>query len=202
MSDLMSILRSAIDDQAIGTMSQQIGASNEQTRGAVNAALPVLFGMMANNCQSKEGCESLARAVEKDHDGGILGQVQGFLQRGNIGDGERILGNLLGGRQAAAEQQLAGQTGLATGQIHQLLGMLAPIALGALGQQARASGGPTAGNVNSLAQAALGSLMKGSGGNAGSQILGSLLGGSSGSGSAGGGLAQAGASLLGGLFKK
>lgn len=199
MSDLMSILKSAINDEAIGTMSQQIGATPQQTRGAINASLPVLFGMMANNCQSKEGCESLARAVEKDHDGGILGQVQGFLQRGNISQGESILSNLMGGRQAPAEQALAGQTGLAPGQTHKLLALLAPIVMGAMGEQARTSGGPSANNIGSLAQSALSSVMGGSGGNAGSQILGSLLGGAGGNK---GGLAQAGASILGGLFKK
>lgn len=199
MSDLMSILKSAINEQAIGTMAQQIGATPQQTRGAVNTALPVLLGMLARNSQTSEGSESLARAVEKDHDGGILGQVQGFLQRGDVSQGESILGRLLGGQQPAAEQALAGQTGLASGQIHQLLGLLAPIVMGALGQQARASGGPSANNMGSLAQSALESVMGGAGGNAGSQILGSLLGGSAGGKPD---LAQMGASLLGSLFKK
>ncbi|MGY6554762.1 MAG: DUF937 domain-containing protein [Wenzhouxiangella sp.] len=199
MSDLMSILKSAINEEALASMAQQIGATPQATRGAVNTALPVVVGMLANQCQSKQGCESLAQAVEKAHDGSILGQVQGFLQGGNLSQGERILGHLMGAKQAPAEQALAAQTGLASGQAHQLLALLAPIVMGAMGQQARASGGASANNMGAIAQAALGSVMGGSGGSAGSQILGSLLGGSGGSKA---GLAQAGASLLGGFLKK
>ncbi len=200
MKDLLSLLSSTLDDGAVGEISQQINATPQQTRGAINAALPMLMGMMANNCQSKQGCESLANAVNRDHaGGGILQQAQAFLKQGNIGGGEKILGHILGARLGTAETQLAGQTGLQTSQVHKLLGLLAPIILGALGQQAQSQGGATAGNIQGLLQASLGSLMQGQGGQVGSQILGSLLGGEGGSS---GGLAAAGSKLLGGLFKK
>lgn len=200
MKDLLALLSSTLDDEAVGEISQQIDAPPQQTRSAINAALPLLMGMMANNCQSKQGCESLANAVNKDHaGGGLINQAQAFLRQGNIGGGERILGHILGARQGAAETQLASQTGLKAGQTHKLLGLLAPLLLGALGQQARSQGGATAGNIQGLLQGALGGLMQGQGGQAGSQILGSLLGGQANNA---GGLAAAGSALLGGLFKK
>ncbi len=203
MKDLLSLLSSTLDDNAVGEISQQIEATPQQTRGAINAALPMLMGMMANNCQSKQGCESLANAVNRDHaGGGVLQQAQAFLRQGNIGGGEKILGHILGSRLGTAESQLAGQTGLQSGQTHKLLGFLAPIVLGALGQQAQAQGGATPSTIQNLLQGSLSSLMQGQGGQVGSQILGSLLGGQGGQGNGSGGLAAAGGKLLGGLFKK
>lgn len=200
MKDLISMLSSVLDDKAVGTISQQIEAPPQQTRGAINAALPLLLGMMANNCQSDKGCESLAGAIEKDHaDGGLLDQAQGFLSQGNISGGEKILGHILGSRQGAAEQRLAGQTGLNAGQAHKLLGLLAPLIMSALGKQSQARGGLGSNQLSGLLQSSLGSLTQGSGGQLGSQILGSLL---SGDGGQSGGLAEAGSKLLGGLFKK
>lgn len=203
MKDLLSLLSSTLDDNAVSNISQQISATPQQTRGAINAALPMLMGMMANNCQSKQGCESLANAINRDHaGGGILQQAQAFLSQGNIGPGEKILSHILGGRMGTAETQLASQTGLQANQTHKLLGLLAPIVLGALGQQAQAQGGATPNNIQSLLQGSLGGLMQGQGGQIGSQILGSLLGGQGGQGGNSGGLAAAGGKLLGGLFKK
>ncbi len=204
MKDLLSLLSSTLDSQAVATISQQISATPQQTQGAINAALPLMMGMMANNCQSKEGCESLARAVETDHSGGILQQAQAFLGQGNIGGGEAILGRIFGQRQPAAEQQLASQTGLQSAQVHKLMALLAPIVLGAIGQQARAQGGANPSNISALLQGSLGSLMKGSGGQMGAQVLGSLLGGAQGGSGQGGNdaLVRAGSQLLGSLFKK
>ncbi|MGY6630351.1 MAG: DUF937 domain-containing protein [Wenzhouxiangella sp.] len=203
MDKLLSLLSSTLDDRAVGDISQQINASPEQTRGAINAALPMLMGMMANNCQSKQGCESLAQAINQDHaGGGLLDQAQSFFKQGNIGSGEGILRNILGNRQNTAEQQLASQTGLQTGQVHTLLAMLAPILMGALGRQAQSQGGANAGNLQALIQGSLGGLMQGQGGQLGGQLLGQLLGGQSAQSGSQGGLAAAGGKLLGGLFKK
>lgn len=215
MDALLKQLNAALDGNAINALSGQLGATPQQTEGAVQAALPVLLGMLANNCQSKQECQSLAKAVERDHSGGILDQVQSFFSQGNTADGMGILGHVLGGRQAPAQQELAQQTGLSGGQIGKLLALLAPVVLGALGRQARASGGAQPDLMGSLLQGALGSLAGGQGGgaqSAGVQVLGHLLRGAGGGAGAGAGGQQAaspldgllkqGAGLLGGLLKR
>ena len=203
MDKLLSLLSSTLDDRAVGDISQQINTTPEQTRGAINAALPVLMGMMANNCQSKQGCESLSQAINRDHaGGGMLDQAQSFFKQGNVSGGEGILQHILGNRQNTAETQLASQTGLNQGQSHKLLAMLAPIVLGALGRQAQSQGGASPGNIQALIQGSLGTLMQGQGGQLGGQILGQILGGQGGQATNQGGLAAIGGKLLGGLLKK
>jgi len=198
-AELLKTLANHFDQDAIGKLGQQIGAPKTQTHSAINAALPVLVGMLAKNNETPEGHQALARAVEKDHDGAILSQLSGFFSEGSTGSGEKILGHIFGTNQAPAESGLAEQTGLQNDQIHKMLAMLAPVVMGALGQQARASSGSTAGSIGDLLQGSLGDLLQGSSGQAGGNVLGQILGGK---GDDLGGLAQVGGSLLGSLFKR
>ncbi len=198
-TDLLKTLAAHFDQDAIGKLGQQIGAPQDQTHSAINAALPVLVGMLAKNNESNEGHQALARAVEKDHDGSILNQLSGFFSDGSTGTGEKILGHIFGSNQAPAEAGLAEQTGLQNDQIHKMMAMLAPVVMGALGQQARASSGSTAGSIGDLLQGSMGDLLKGNSGQAGANVLGQLLGGKGGDL---GSIAQAGSSLLGSFFKR
>ena len=75
-------------------MAGQLGASPEQTRSAIQAALPMLMGAMQRNAATPEGAESLHRAVTRDHQGVDLGGLLGGLLGGSGGAG---LGGMLGG---------------------------------------------------------------------------------------------------------
>lgn len=141
MSSLIESLMGSLDERAIGQLAGQLGASPNQTAGAVQAALPMLLGMLSRNASSPQGAQSLAGALQRDHHGGVLDDVMGFLgQGGGASMGSAILGHVLGGNQPRAEHALAQQAGLAPGQSQQLLAMLAPIVMGALGKQAGAQG--------------------------------------------------------------
>lgn len=198
-AELLKTLARNFDQDAIANLGQQIGAPQDKTHSAINAALPVLVGMLAKNNQSQSGHESLARAVERDHDGSILDQLGGFLAQGETSMGEKILGHVFGADKAPAEAGLAKETGLDSGQIGKMMALLAPVVMGALGQQARASSGSTSGSIGDLLQGSMGDLLSGSSGRSGGNVLGELLGGRGGDL---GGLAQAGSSILGSLFKK
>lgn len=75
--------------------------------------------------------------------GGILG---GLLGGGSSGGGMMemggaILGHVFGGKQGNVAASLGKSTGLQSGQILQILAMLAPIVMGVLGRQHRQQGG-------------------------------------------------------------
>jgi len=149
MSSLIESLMGSLDQRAIGQMANQLGASPKQTAGAVQAALPMLLGMLSRNAQSPQGAQALAGALERDHQGGLLDNVMGFLGQGSggagAGMGSAILGHVMGGNRPRAEQALAQQAGLAPDQSGQLLAMLAPIVMGVLGKQAGQQGFQTGG---------------------------------------------------------
>src|SRR5215471_13703239 len=93
--NLQQVLGSALNEDTIKQMSQNLGADQQTTSNAVQAALPMLIGAMAHKSSTEEGASSLLGALDRDHDGSILNDVAGFLGGGNTGSGEGILGHIL-----------------------------------------------------------------------------------------------------------
>ena len=151
MSSLLEMLAGQLGGDTTAQISRQLGSDQAATGKAISAALPVLMGALARNASQKQGAESLAGALARDHDGSILDNLSGFLQKPETGAGEGILGHVLGSKRVAVEQQLGQQTGLDAGSIGKLLPILAPIVMGALGRAKRQSNLDTGGLSSMLA---------------------------------------------------
>lgn len=80
---LQDILGSALGGGSLGKIATQLGADEATAGSAVVMALPELLGRMANNTETDEGANALATAVNKDHDGGLLDMLDGFLGGGH-----------------------------------------------------------------------------------------------------------------------
>ncbi len=93
MSGLVDLITQQLGSGALEQMGGAIGADTAGTQKAVGAALPVLLGALARNSASTEGAQSLANALERDHDGSVLDNLGDLL--GSAGG----LGALLGGGQ-------------------------------------------------------------------------------------------------------
>ncbi len=100
MSGLLEMLSQQLSGPVVEQMSNQIGADPESTQKALSAALPMLVGGLARNAQSPEGAQSLANALERDHDGSLLDGLGALLGGGSGGSGG--LGALLGGGSGGA----------------------------------------------------------------------------------------------------
>ncbi len=145
---LLETIQGRLSPDAVRQIGQRIGADPAQTSQAINAALPLLMAAMARNAADPARAQGLARAVEEDHDGGLLDDLSGFLgaPQGRAADGNGILKHVLGNRRGAVEQQLGQGTGLGAGQMAQLLPLLAPLVMAALGK-AKRQGGLDAGGL-------------------------------------------------------
>ena len=198
MSDIMDMITSQLSGEAMKQISRQLGTNEQQSSSAIAAALPVLLGAMNKNAKTSEGASALAGALEKDHDGSILDNLGGFLGNASQGPGAGILGHVLGGQRGKVEQYVSKTSGLNTQGSGQLLEMLAPVVMGALGKQKREQGldaGALAGmlgNVMSNRQSQAPQQ---------NQILGALLD-SDGDGDITDDIVNLGGKLLGGLFKR
>jgi hypothetical protein len=131
---LLELLQNQIGGQAVDHISQKLGADRGTTSNAVEAALPLLLTAVARNASNPQQAQSLDQAVSQDHDGSILNDVPGFINRAESGPGAGILNHILGGRQQSVQQGLSQATGLDTGKTGQLLTILAPLVMGALGR--------------------------------------------------------------------
>jgi hypothetical protein len=138
--NLQQVLGSALNEDTISQMSQSLGTDPQTTSNAVQAALPMLLGAMAHGSSTEEGASSLLSALDRDHDGSILNDLAGFLDSGNTSSGQGILGHILGGNTNTVASGVSQASGLSMGNSGQLLAMLAPILMGALGSVHRSQG--------------------------------------------------------------
>lgn len=132
--NLEGILTEAISGGTMSQMSQVLGTDESTTSTAVQAALPMLLGVMTRNSSTPEGASSLLSALDTDHDGSILNNLGGLLGGSNVGLGAGILGHIFGDKLGAAQKGVSQASGLDLGRAGTLLLMLAPIVMGALGK--------------------------------------------------------------------
>ncbi|MGH7540030.1 MAG: DUF937 domain-containing protein [Gemmatimonadota bacterium] len=140
MTTTLSPLLERLTGDALDPLANQLDADRSTTRNAVAVALPMILNGLARNASAPEGASSLRRALERDHDGALLDDAEGFLRSPDLEDGNGILGHVFGDRRAAVERGVAKASGLDIGKVGQLLAMVAPLVLGALGRQQRERG--------------------------------------------------------------
>ncbi|MGH9752508.1 MAG: DUF937 domain-containing protein [Blastocatellia bacterium] len=138
--DLTGLLNNALNSDTVRQISQRLGVDERTTNNAIQYALPMLLGGLANNSASQSGAASLLGALDRDHDGSILDDLGGFLNDYLSGRGTSILSHIFGGREGAVEQGVSQASGLNLSKVGPLLMMLAPVVLGALGRARREEG--------------------------------------------------------------
>jgi hypothetical protein len=134
---LLQMLQQRLGGQAVEQISRKLGADPGTTGNAIDAALPLLLTAVARNATQGGQAQSLHQAVTQDHDGGILDNVSGYLNQAESGPGAGILRHVLGGKQQTVQTGLSQATGLDAGKTGQLLTMLAPLVMGAIGRANR-----------------------------------------------------------------
>jgi hypothetical protein len=137
---VLEILEERLSDDAVERISTRIGADADTTSNAIDTAVPLLLTAMADNLNDQEHLQALAAAVVEDHDGSILDDVPGYVDRTESGPGRGILRHLLGGRRITVVRGLSQITGLAASKAGHLLTVLAPLVMGALGRAKRERG--------------------------------------------------------------
>ncbi|MEM7355905.1 MAG: DUF937 domain-containing protein [Acidobacteriota bacterium] len=142
MSDsILDLVTQSLGAGGTRQIGQQLGLDEGSAAKAISGALPVLMGALARNSNSSSGAGALAGALDRDHDGSILDDIGGFLGGGGAESaGAGILKHVLGGRQPQVQAGLGQASGLDAGKAGQLLSMLAPIVMGALGKAQRGRG--------------------------------------------------------------
>lgn len=139
-SMVQDLMREIGGGPALSRLSSALDADSAATEKGVMAALPLLVGSLSANSRQPDGAQSLAGALDRDHDGSVLDDLAGFLDGGSTGAGAGILGHVLGERQTTAAAQVGRASGLDTGSAMKLLAMLAPLVMGYLGRTKKREG--------------------------------------------------------------
>ena len=203
-NDLMSILQNQLSEGMLDQLTQQLGGADRgQTAVAASGIMSVLTGALAKNASKPEGANALANALDKDHDGSILDDVMGLLS-GNTqthnpraANGAGIIKHVLGNKQSNAINMISQMSGLDSSKTGNLMTMLAPVVMGALGKTKRQQGL----DVSGLASLLTGTVEKHSQKEPAMGLVGKLLD-SDGDGSIVDDVASIGMKLLGGFLKR
>ncbi len=147
---LLDLVQQHLGPDQLRALSSQLGADPARTQSAVDAALPMLLGGMAQTAQQPGGAATVAGAMQERQglldglDLGSLGALAGSLGGlggllggvgGGGGSGGGLLGQILGRHESTVEDGVRQASGLNSGQTRQLLMVLAPIVLAALARR-------------------------------------------------------------------
>ncbi len=130
----LEALLGLLQGQDLGNLAKQVGGNDENTRNGVMAALPALLGALNKNTNTQEGAQALNNALEQ-HDGSVLNNLGGYLQNPDLKDGAGILNHLFGNNTQNVANAVSQSSGLDAQGSMKMLQTLAPLVLGALGQQ-------------------------------------------------------------------
>lgn len=147
MRDLMTEVGRHLNDDVIIQFSRQLGAQDpNQVKRASLGVTELLLNAISRNAQNEERSGGLFGAIEKDHDGGILGDLMGVLTGKNQVNNQRtmngtgIVNHLLGNQQLEAAQIISQMSGLDIFKSGVLMQLIAPVIMGVVGQKQKSKG--------------------------------------------------------------
>ena len=178
---LIDLLTGSAGNQVASEAGNKFGISKNQVIALLAVAAPLVISYLRKKSQEDPNeAEALNNALDKDHDGSILGdpsQVEARQQEGGS-----ILDHVFGGQKATVENQLSQNTGISMDKIGPILAMLAPLIMGYIGKEKQSGGVTSGGGLGDLLGGILGSAQnqaQAQNSNPLNDILGSVLGGGS-----------------------
>ena len=147
--NLLDLVKGQLSNSVIGAISGALGESTERTQSAIDGVAPALLGGLMKKASTTSGADALFDMI-KDNDGSVLNDLGNLFNANNLQDtltgGAKTIGNLFGGGglQSIIET-LTRSSGLGGKSLTSLFSMLAPVVMGVLGKQTRASGLDAAG---------------------------------------------------------
>ena len=146
MTNLINELSRHLTDDVIIQLSRQVGAQDpNQVKQASGIISELLLHAMQRDASHQDRGGGFFGAIERDHDGGILGDLMGIFTGQQQAsprtmNGTGIVNHLLGNRQLEAAQVISQNSGLDIFKSGVLMQLIAPVAMGVVGQTQRSRG--------------------------------------------------------------
>jgi hypothetical protein len=142
--NIVSMIMQYLGPAIVGKLAGSLGINSSIAQKAIGAAIPAILAGIMGKASQPGGASILGDILGKQDPGllGNLGNLIGGSQQSQIASqGTNILGSLLGGSQLGALTGALGKfTGAGDSATSGLIGMLAPVVLGSLGQQQKSMG--------------------------------------------------------------
>jgi hypothetical protein len=157
--DIMNLITRQLNDpKVIEQLSKSTGAKPGQVEQLAQEGLPLLLQALQQNAANPEGAKSLDKALE-EHKDDKVDDVLGFLKNVDTNDGAKIIQHIFSSKSEAVQEDLATKAGANKNQVSALMIQLAPLVLGALGNQKKTQAG-SQGDITGLIGNVIGSFFK------------------------------------------
>ena len=194
MSSILDMFSGLLDSN-LDQIQSSLGNDNKKgILSAASVALPAMLEALNRNTNTKEGAQSLADALDKDHDGSKLNDISSMISNFQGENGSAILNHMFGSKKENIINSVSKSSGLNTDSTANLMSMLAPLVLEFLGKSKKEQN-LDAGGISDLTSMAS-NLLSGSNGNLMGMITNLLDADKDGS------IMDDAMDLIGGFFKK
>jgi hypothetical protein len=143
-ANLVSVVMQFLTPDMIAKIASALGLDRTVAQKAIGGAVPALLASLADVASTPNGARQLTNTLAQQQAGSLesLKSLIGSSGQNNLAEtGSSMLSGLFGGGALDTIAQSIGKfAGVDGGSSKSLLGMLAPVVLGALGQQQRSAG--------------------------------------------------------------
>jgi len=143
-TNLVSAIMQFATPELIARIASALGLDRSTAQKAITAGIPAILAGFAGLASKTSGAQQLSGALEQVRPGAlenIIGAIGSPSQTARSEEGTDLLSSLMGNsRLSALTSAIGSYSGMSASKSESLLGLLGPIALGALGQQQRKMG--------------------------------------------------------------
>ncbi|GAB0174216.1 MAG: hypothetical protein HHAS10_00950 [Candidatus Altimarinota bacterium] len=140
--DISSLLQSAIASGATDKIAAKLGVDNAQAKKLIALGAPLLLEKLSKNAESQEGASALYDALDKHT------SAKTDIDDDDT-DGQKIIGHIFGDEKETTADTIARESGVSKSQAGSALAAIAPLLLGALGEE-KSKGGITLDNLSGV----------------------------------------------------
>jgi hypothetical protein len=139
MSGIFDIVQQQLSGGGLQQIAERAGISPGMAQQAVTAALPMILGGMAQHANNPANAEVIhAEADKYSGKAGSLGNLPNVFT--GQGDSGGLLGKMVGHRHEAIQNGVANAAGIDKAQAARVIGVVAPVVLGAIALKKRRDG--------------------------------------------------------------
>lgn len=135
--NLLELIQNQLGEEKVEQMSSQLGEDKNSTLNALGDAVPIILGGLSRNTKDQDGRNSLAGALDRDHDGSVFENLGSLISKPEEGQGQGILKHVLGDRREKSEEAVAKKSGISMESAAKIFQIAAPIVMGYLGKKKR-----------------------------------------------------------------
>ncbi len=133
--DLKKLTSTLLSSDSIQGLSSLTGVSKKEVGNVLTEALPALLSGAKEQAKDESTAQGFAVALSQ-HAKDDTGNLAGFLNKVDLGDGAKIIGHLLGSGTDGLTKAVSKKTGVSAAKIGQILAAIAPLLMSLLGKQA------------------------------------------------------------------